>query len=159
MELTELAKMKVPYRSKIHVYVARKEQIKQMYGIGSSKFKRSSRTINKKLSVWRRAIKRIEYWEHKIKMIDIVIIDFVGVSAKNSGNNKFGEKWLAKHFMCRYGKDSGVPAIFIRAYIGLHAVNVVGAARLRLIRKCAKDDNLMNTWKNFKSEIEHESAA
>lgn len=152
--LNELTKMKMPYRSKINVYVKRRSNLLKKYGRKSPLYLKHTKALTQKIKIWKLSIERIEQWERKIKEIDSIIVEFLGVSAKNSGRHyKMGDKWMARHFLCRYGKETGIPPKFIKAYINLSAVNAVGISRLRLIRRCAVNDELMNTWKNFKSTI------
>jgi len=113
MPLNELTKLKMPYRAKVFVYSKRRSALKARYGVESYRFKRFSPNLTQKIKTWKLAIRRIEAWEKKIKVIDNIIVEFLGVSAKNSGGYSYGDKWIARHFLCRYGKEIGILSYYL----------------------------------------------
>jgi hypothetical protein len=143
-------KKKIPIRAKISVYEKRRMAMRDLYGINSEAYRKKSKTITKRLKAWRRSIRNIEQAEQLIKDIDLIVKEYIGVSARDTVRlKKNNEAFNAKQFLCRYCLDKKISGAYVRCYIGATGLSFPSRARMSLIRRCQHDANLNQQWKNF----------
>lgn len=137
------------YQQCIHMYLKRREEYKNKYGKTSKRYLQLSKGIQRKLDIWRGAIRRIEKRDVRIKSIDDRVLEFIGKSAYNSVGTKDELVILARNLFIRYGIENGIQGVFLADYVNLKFRQDASRYRLQFIRSFPKNRNNKEIWYRF----------
>lgn len=137
------------YQQCIVQYVIRRNEYKLKYGVRSKKFSLLSKRINKKLSCWRRAIKRIEIWDAEIFKLDQKITEFIGRSVFGSIFSKDKQMILAKNLFVKYGMENGVQGVLLCEYMGGKGKWTASKRRMKFTKTLSTNIYNKEMWLRF----------
>lgn len=142
-------KTKNKYQQSIFTYLERREIYKAKYGKNSIKYLKLSRNINKRLTVYRAAIKRIEKRDWVIYNLDKCVIEFIGRSAYKSVNAKEDITILARNLFIKYGMEHNICGIYLAEYVGLKYKQDGSRDRLKFTRTFSSNKHNKEMWHRF----------
>ena len=138
------------YQQCIHMYLKRRDGYKEKYGVRSERYLELSKGINRKLSSYRRAIKRIEARDLIIKNLADKIYEFCGVSVWLSINKKDDNVEVAKNLFVKWGMENGIQGILLNRYIGGKGSWTASRRRMKFTKSFLFNANNKEMWMRFK---------
>lgn len=121
---------------------------KELYG-------KRVKKINHRIKVCKDAIRRILVYENKLRIIDNLIIDYLGVSVvKNKKQNKLSQD--AKKIFYKHCIESQIPTIRISDYVGLKDNHTPTNSRRIFTRSFSTNKANKELWHRWKKYLKNE---
>lgn len=108
--------------------------------------------LNAKLSVSRRAIKRLDAVKDYLSLVDKVFIDLTGHKMLNSNMSK-GDRKIYAGMFCKFTLQNRVSGYHVRLYVGAKGLWTVSRNRLKIGKLISKNDTWRTQWNLLRAEI------
>lgn len=111
------------YYTMIKQYQIRLAATKEKYGLKSERYKRSRIKLDKKIKIWKQAIRRIDNLHNKIHSIERAVLEFTGIriiGQVHTPKNRVSEDLrLSKFLYYKFGLENGIRGMELREYMGV----------------------------------------
>jgi hypothetical protein len=144
-----MARTKSEYRHLIEVYEGRREELEKKLKETTQSFIDRRRRMSVKIKVWKRAIRRIEQREKKVRDLAQHVREFTGVGVRHSFPSVGRKVVEARGLFYKYGLESGLRAKDLAAYTGCKGVGTPSRCRRTFTRNMVNSPKLRDLWERF----------
>jgi hypothetical protein len=154
------------YQQSIAEYTKRRNKVQERFDVVAGRkapdgYYKAVSNIDRKIKMWKQALRRIEKQENSIKQLDKLIIEFVGLSVKDSSHKRTKQYNIARAIFYRHGMEAKISSRCMVEYTGMKC-GKVWRSRILFIRSFKT--NLYNRemwyrWKEFSQRDDLKQAA
>lgn len=145
-----MARTKNEYRHLIDIYEKRRSELEQQLKEATKVYIDRRRKMSVKIKVWKRAIRRIEYREERVRNLALSVREFTGIGVRYSFPSVGRKVVEARGLFYKYGLESGLRAKDLAAYTGCKGVGTPSRCRRTFTRNMVNSPKLRDLWDRFK---------
>jgi len=139
-------KSRAYYQRSIWKYEQRRKVLKGVYG-RTSEYGKRVKHITKKISTWKREIRRIDERVKKIPEIYKAVKDFFGIDIRVKGTTKKYSIAISCYY--KYGMENGISGADLARYIGRVGLKQPSFQRLKFTRSFKTNQSNKQIYHNF----------
>ena len=148
-------KTKNRYQTVLCEYLNRREEMKRKYG-RTSLYAERAKKINLKISICKKALRRIEEKERQLSEINAMIREFLGVSVWMRSYVSKGIDRDARNIFYRHAIEQGISSYYITKFCGIKKPNRASVQRKVFIRSFATNVHNRELWYRWKEYLQRE---
>jgi hypothetical protein len=145
-----MARTKNEYRHLIDIYEQRRADVEKQLKEATQAYIERRRRMSLKIKVWKRAIRRIEHREKRVRDLANSVRDFTGIGVRYSFPSVGRKMVEARGLFYKYGLESGLRAKDLAAYTGCKGVGTPSRCRRTFTRNMVSSPKLRDLWDRFK---------
>lgn len=153
-----LANKRARYYELIWKYKQRRDIIRKRLGHNGPEYNKAAASINKKIKLWGRQIKKYDMISNKIMTLGNMVAYFTGHNVKDSATryNKTKDPcWIARAIFYKYGIENlKLEQKLLREYIGAKRITQPAEYRKAFNKFLREVNDMRVMWKNFKRYYE-----
>jgi hypothetical protein len=139
-----LADLKRVYITHIHIYTKRKNILKTEYYL-------RTRTLTRKIKIWKRAIKRLEKRRARLWELRRLVKEFTGGSLTKKIVR--GDKKITKYLFYKYGLEMGISGKDLREETLAKRAGEPAEYRKEFTASFSKNKENLELWTRFKQFV------
>lgn len=136
-------------QARIWTYQHRRQRARELYGLGTEKYKKMSRNTTLKITYCKRKMDRIDRITEKLEAIDRRMVDFLGISVHLNGKSKDKRVCTARNLFYKYCLENGITGNHVAVFCGLTAKKQPCEQRLCFTRSFDRRPENREMWHQF----------
>jgi len=144
-----MARTKNEYKHLINIYEQRRQDIEKQLKEVTQTYINRRRQMSVKIKVWKRAIRRIESREQRVRDLAANVREFTGIGVKHSFPSLSRSYVEARGLFYKYGLESGLRAKDLAAYTGCRGIGTPSRCRRTFTRNMVNSPKLRDLWDRF----------
>lgn len=141
-------------QARIWNYQHRRDRAREMYGIGSPRYKKTSQNATREIYNCTRRMKRIDKITEKLNRINRRMVDFLGISVHGNGNSRDKNVCMARNLFYKYCLENGITGNYVADFCGLSKKVQPCEQRLTFTRSFANRPANREMWHRFQAYME-----
>lgn len=144
-----MTRTKSEYKHLIDTYEQRRKELEKQLKEVTETYTKRRRRMSVKIKVWKRAVRRIEHREKRVRDLAGHVREFTGIAVRYSFPAAGRKVLEARGLFYKYGLESGLRAKDLAAYTGCKGIGTPSRCRRTFTRNMVNSPKLRDLWDRF----------